>query len=564
MDTYRTALIFLLVAFSVVLYTKWLDFSAQETALTSVANTDVVLSETPGIAETLPAVPAQQAISNDSSLPAIADPATGVAETSELTAPQGQLIRVETDLLVAYINTIGGTLERVETKQHPVAVDQPEAGYAVLRKSPEETFILQDGLLLPGGAESPNHLATYVASTNDFSLGGRDSIEVPLTWTSTSGVVVTKTLLFKRDSYLVGINYEVNNSGSKPWVSYLYTQFNRSAPLGKSGGFGQIPSYTGGAIYTEEEKYEKITFDDMEETKLDRQEVGGWVSMMEHYFVGVILPKTPNNKFYSSKSGDRYLLGLRASDALQVGAGSVGNVSTNVFLGPKEQARLRVIEEDKSVKGLPLTVDYGMLTVIADPLFWLLDKIHAVVKNWGWSIILLTLLIKIVFYPLSAASYKSMAGMKKLQPRIATLKERYKDDRQKFQMEMMELYKKEKINPAGGCLPILIQIPVFIALYWTLLESVEIRQAPFALWLNDLSAPDPFYVLPILMGASMWAQQKLNPAPMDDIQKRVMMIMPFALTLLFLTFPAGLVLYWVVNNVLSMAQQWYINKKHAT
>ena len=204
-----------------------------------------------------------------------------------------------------------------------------------------------------------------------------------------------------------------------------------------------------------------------------------------------------------------------------------------------------------------------MLTVIADPLFWLLDKIHAVVGNWGWSIILLTLLIKIFFYPLSAASYKSMAGMKKLQPRIATLKERYKDDRQKFQMEMMALYKKEKINPAGGCLPILIQIPVFIALYWTLLESVEIRQAPFALWLNDLSAPDPFYVLPILMGVSMWAQQKLNPAPMDDIQKKVMMIMPFALTLLFLTFPAGLVLYWVVNNVLSMAQQWYINQKHA-
>ena len=203
------------------------------------------------------------------------------------------------------------------------------------------------------------------------------------------------------------------------------------------------------------------------------------------------------------------------------------------------------------------------LTFIADPLFWLLEKIHGVVKNWGWSIILLTLLIKIVFYPLSAASYKSMAGMKKLQPRIQTLKERYKDDRQKFQMEMMELYKKEKINPAGGCLPILIQIPVFIALYWVLLESVEIRQAPFALWLTDLSAPDPFYVLPILMGASMWAQQKLNPAPMDDIQKRVMMIMPFALTLLFLTFPAGLVLYWVVNNVLSMAQQWFINKKHA-
>jgi YidC/Oxa1 family membrane protein insertase len=375
--------------------------------------------------------------------------------------------------------------------------------------------------------------------------------------------VVTKTLRFRRDSYLVGINYEVNNISTQPWVSYLYSQFNRSAPVGKSGGFGQIPSYTGGAIYTEEEKYEKITFDDIDEANLDRQEVGGWVSMMEHYFVAVFIPEVPNNKFYSSKSGDRFILGLRASDALQVAPNSIGSVGTTVFLGPKEQARLKDIEEEKGIEGLPLTVDFGMLTVIADPLFWLLDKIHAVVGNWGWSIILLTLLIKIFFYPLSAASYKSMAGMKKLQPRIATLKERYKDDRQKFQMEMMALYKKEKINPAGGCLPILIQIPVFIALYWTLLESVEIRQAPFALWLNDLSAPDPFYVLPILMGVSMWAQQKLNPAPMDDIQKKVMMIMPFALTLLFLTFPAGLVLYWVVNNVLSMAQQWYINQKHA-
>ncbi|MDG1906779.1 MAG: membrane protein insertase YidC [Arenicella sp.] len=564
METYRTALIFLLAALSTVLYTKWLDYSAQDTALNSGVNTEVTLSELPGVAGSLPAVPIEAPNASADSLPSINEELeTGSVAIDEAPDSQGQLVRVETDLLIAYINTVGGTLERVETKLLPVAIDQQDQGYAVLRKSPEETFIIQDGLLLRGGAESPNHLSTYAATSESYTLGSDDSVEVPLTWTSESGAVVTKTLRFRRDSYLVGINYEVNNISTQPWVSYLYSQFNRSAPVGKSGGFGQIPSYTGGAIYTEEEKYEKITFDDIDEANLDRQEVGGWVSMMEHYFVAVFIPEVPNNKFYSSKSGDRFILGLRASDALQVAPNSIGSVGTTVFLGPKEQARLKDIEEEKGIEGLPLTVDFGMLTVIADPLFWLLDKIHAVVGNWGWSIILLTLLIKIFFYPLSAASYKSMAGMKKLQPRIATLKERYKDDRQKFQMEMMALYKKEKINPAGGCLPILIQIPVFIALYWTLLESVEIRQAPFALWLNDLSAPDPFYVLPILMGVSMWAQQKLNPAPMDDIQKKVMMIMPFALTLLFLTFPAGLVLYWVVNNVLSMAQQWYINQKHA-
>jgi YidC/Oxa1 family membrane protein insertase len=561
METYRTALIFILVAISTVLYTKWLDYSAQDTELNSSANIEAVSSGLPSVDQTLPTAPTQSAISSNNQLPTVED--SVVKPSVEATVSSGQLVRVETDIMVVTINTMGGSIERIEAKQHPVAIDQPDTGYAILRKGPEETFVTQDGLILPAGAEGPTHLSTYKAAQTNYQLGAKDSIEVPLTWVSKNGVLVTKTLRFQKDSYLVGINYEVTNNTKETWVSYLYAQFNRTLPIDNNGGFGKLPSYIGGAIYTEEEKYEKISFDDIEDANLSRQESGGWVSMMEHYFVAVWLPKTPNNKFYSNKSGDRYLLGLQASDALRVQPNSVGSVAVSVYLGPKEQARLREIEEAKDVKGLPLTVDYGMLTVIADPLFWLLDKIHAVVQNWGWSIILLTLLIKIVFYPLSAASYKSMAGMKKLQPRIQTLKERYKDDRQKFQTEMMGLYKTEKINPAGGCLPILVQIPVFIALYWVLLESVEIRQAPFALWLNDLSAPDPYYVLPILMGASMWAQQKLNPAPMEEIQKRVMMIMPFALTLLFLTFPAGLVLYWVVNNVLSMAQQWYINKKHA-
>ena len=556
METYRSALLFLLVAISVVLYSKWLDFSAEHSQ--PQTQQDVVVSEVPEYQPpTDTSVP-----SNDQtqSVPSLSEEVAPPKQSNTNNAP---LIRVETDLVIATINTAGGVIERIEMKNHPVQIDQPDIGYPVLRKNTEETFVVQDGLLVPGNKPAPNHLARYEHEANNYDLGNADTVSVPLKWVNEQGQSITKIISFKRDSYLVNIDYVVENQSDAPWTGYLYAQFNRTEPTKKSGGFGQLPSYTGGAIYTEEEKYEKVDFGDMDSANLSRKEKGGWVSMMEHYFVTVLLPTTENNTFFSRKAGANYLLGIQSNDPLVIAAGEQGTLGTSVFLGPKEQSRLRAIKDEKGVTGLPLTVDYGALTFIADPLFWLLEKIHGVVKNWGWSIILLTLLIKIVFYPLSAASYKSMAGMKKLQPRIQTLKERYKDDRQKFQMEMMELYKKEKINPAGGCLPILIQIPVFIALYWVLLESVEIRQAPFALWLTDLSAPDPFYVLPILMGASMWAQQKLNPAPMDDIQKRVMMIMPFALTLLFLTFPAGLVLYWVVNNVLSMAQQWFINKKHA-
>jgi len=303
----------------------------------------------------------------------------------------------------------------------------------------------------------------------------------------------------------------------------------------------------------------KIDFDEFndKEDALDDKNVH-WVGMLQHYFVGAWVPGEQDNEGYSSVNNAKGLhrIGYKTTTPVRVENGDVGTLSSRVYLGTKEHSRLTKLE-DEGVENFDLLVDYGWLTFIADPLFFVLNLIHEFVGNWGWSIILLTILIKLAFYPLSAASYRSMGKMKKLQPRMATLKERYKDDRQKFQMEMMALYKKEKVNPAGGCLPILIQIPVFIALYYVLLESVEMRHAPFALWWVDLSAKDPYYVLPILMGVSMYLMQKLNPAPMDDIQKKVMMVMPFALTFLFITFPQGLVLYWVVNNILTMAQQWF-------
>ncbi|MEA2093768.1 MAG: membrane protein insertase YidC, partial [Pseudomonadota bacterium] len=318
-----------------------------------------------------------------------------------------------------------------------------------------------------------------------------------------------------------------------------------------------IHTYMGGVLYSPEEKYEKISFDDMIDGKLDRKVTDGWVAMIQHYFLAALIPETgEEDRYYTNTlSGARYVIGM-ISPLQTIAAGESGSFSTRLYAGPKLQDEMARV-----APGLELTVDYGVLTVLSQPLFWLLNAIHNLVGNWGWAIILLTILIKLAFYKLSETSYRSMANMRKLAPRMKSLKERYGDDRQKLNQAMMEMYKKEKINPLGGCLPILVQIPVFIALYWVLLESVEMRQAPFMLWLQDLSSPDPYYVLPLLMGATMLIQQKLNPAPLDPIQAKVMMALPVVFTVFFAFFPSGLVLYWVVNNTLSIAQQWVITKR---
>jgi len=579
MENQRTFLIIALMAISAVLYQKWIEFSdpALRNAETQAQQSSSSTSTVPELIASAPQTANQQPIVGSDELPNTPSvTAANTADIPELVEPSNavstntrSLISITTDIVIVKINPIGGVIESVELLNEPIAVDRKDEGFPLLKNTAEEIFVAQDGLLVSGQA-GPNHQQTiYQTSANSYDLGAADSVQVPLSWIAENGVQYTKTFTFKRDSYVIDIDYQVVNQSNAPWQGFLYAQFNRTEPTDTGGGFGQLPSYTGGAIYTEEDKFKKVDFDDMSDDNLDTETSSGWVAMLQHYFVGAWIPENGGPKlFYSAVSKNQqnptYRIGYRTRNAKQIAIGETANLGTSVYLGSKEQRRLKKIEKDSDITGLALTVDYGFLTFIADPLFTALAWIHSLVGNWGWAIIILTILIKAVFYPLSAASYKSMAGMKKLQPRIQTLKERYKDDRQKFQMEMMALYKKEKINPAGGCLPILIQIPVFIALYWALLESVEIRQAPFALWLQDLSAPDPFYILPVLMGASMWAQQKLNPAPMDDIQKKVMTIMPIALTFLFLTFPQGLVLYWVVNNVLSMAQQWVINKKHAT
>ena len=385
---------------------------------------------------------------------------------------------------------------------------------------------------------------------------GADTLQVPLVWRSDDGVTVTKRYTFHRGSHVVDLEHEVvNNSGSE-WSGRQYRQLQRTQ-VAETGQSTFIYTYMGGVIYSPEEKYEKVKFEEMQKQDLDRTITDGWAAMLQHYFLGAMIPERAVAEHYYTKSlsNARYVIGL-ISPPRTVAAGERTLFGTQLFLGPKLQDEMKQV-----APGLELTVDYGLLTFLAQPLFWLLKTIHNLIGNWGWSIVLVTMLIKLAFYKLSETSYRSMANMRKLAPRLQSLKERYGDDRQKLNQAMMEMYKKEKINPLGGCLPIVVQIPVFIALYWMLLESVELRQAPFMLWMNNLSAPDPYYVLPLLMGVTMLIQQKLNPAPMDPIQAKVMMVLPVVFTVFFAFFPSGLVLYWVVNNTLSIAQQWMITRR---
>jgi YidC/Oxa1 family membrane protein insertase len=544
MDIQR-GLLFIALAFVLILiYQRWLEDQQPPPTTPPTAQTSAPMPDTGDV----PQAPA-----------AVDQPPESPSEPQAVTT--SEQVVVTTDLFRAHIDTLGGDLKKVELLKYPVSIDQPDNPFQLLRQQGADVFISQTGLI-GRDREFPNHKTSFSAESTSFELApDKDSLEAKLFWTSPDGVKYAKVYTFHRDSYNISIDYLVDNQTKDNWSGYFYAQFLRTHIVPERSFFlGVVPSYLGGAIYTPEEKYEKIDFADMTEQDLNRDVNSGWVAMLQHYFVGAWLPQPEGPyQFYSgvinTAGGPRYNIGYKTVTPTVVKPGESGRLSTKLFVGPKEQKRLK-----QQGEGFVLSVDYGWLTPLSAPLFWILERINAVVNNWGWAIIILTLLIKLAFYPLSAASYKSMAKMKKLQPRLQTLKERYGDDKQKLQQAMMELYKKDKINPLGGCLPIVIQIPVFIALYWVLLESVELRQAEWAFWIKDLSVKDPYFVLPILMGASMVGQQLLNPSPLDPMQKKIMMALPVVFTLLFLYFPAGLVLYWLVNNVLSIAQQWHINR----
>jgi YidC/Oxa1 family membrane protein insertase len=481
---------------------------------------------------------------------------TDTPAPEEIALESAEPVIVETDVLRVVIDARGGDLRQADLLDYPQTRKPGAAPFRLLNDTLPDLFVVQSGLRTPDG-EEPTHHVVYRSEQTRYQLGDTaDSLQVALQWRSPAGVEVIKRYTFHRNSYVVDLEHRVTNGSAVDWRGREYRQLQRTDPP-DTGKTSFIYTYTGGVLYSPEEKYEKIKFDEMADSDLDRQVTDGWAAMIQHYFLAAIIPETgqPNRYYTKALNGPRYVIGL-ITPARVVSPGEAVSFSNRLFIGPKLQDVLT-----KVAPGLELTVDYGLLTILAKPLFWLLELIHDLVGNWGWAIVLVTVLIKLAFYKLSETSYKSMANMRKLAPRLQSLKERYGDDRQKLNQAMMELYKKEKINPLGGCLPILVQIPVFIALYWVLLESVEMRQAPFMLWLNDLSSPDPYYVLPLLMGATMLIQQKLNPAPMDPIQAKVMMVLPVVFTVFFAFFPSGLVLYWVVNNTLSIAQQWVITKR---
>jgi len=487
----------------------------------------------------------------------IAGPAPSAPKPVAASDTGSRLVRVSTDVFRIWIDRLGGDLVRVELPEYPVSLEQPDTPYLLLDNSGGHTYIAQSGLIGPDGTDS-NGRPLFQTASDSYELTGDGPLTVTLT-ADVDGKQVEKTYEFRRGDYLFDVRYLVHNGTPEQLKASFFAQIKRDAkePAGvESMALGPRP-YLGAALTTSENRYEKLKFDDLDDGAFRATEEGGWIAFLQHYFLSAwIANEGVQNNFYGSKRSDgTYVFGYTEPLAT-VAPDATGEWHSRFYAGPKDQGRLAEISPN-----LNLTVDYGFLWWLAQPLFWLLDHLHGLVGNWGIAIILLTVLVKGALYPLSAASYRSMANMRRVAPQMKRLQERYADDRQKLSQEMMALYKKENVNPLGGCLPMLLPMPIFIALYWVLFESVELRQAPFFLWINDLSVMDPFFVLPLLMGGSMFVQQLLSPAVGDPMQVRMMKLMPIMFTVLFLFFPAGLVLYWLVNNLLGIAQQWYVMKQ---
>ena len=509
----------------------------------------------PGSATTLAASVPQTAA--PAPIAAAAPAVAAVAATPAATATPGT-VRVTTDVLDLEISLQGGALVRADLLRYP-RVKGEQAPVQLLNVAARQFYALQTGLSDAGaGGARPTHLAAFSAPATAYSLtDGTDELRVPLAWSDpATGVTVTKTFVLRRGQYRIDLQYDVENRGTAPWVAASYAQILRDDPAVERSMFS-VESYAfQGPAYYDGIKYQKLDRTDAEDRALARDIAGGWIAGMQHHFTTAVVPEAGKSYRYSLQTqGDQYLLST-AGPATTVAPQGGATFKETLFVGPKLQAQL-----ETTGPRLDLVADYGILTLLAKPLFWMLEQAHSIVGNWGWAIVIVTFLLKLVFYPLSESSGKSMAKMRVLGPRIKNLQETFKDDREKLGRAMMDLYKREKINPVAGCLPILIQMPVFFAFYWVLLESVEMRQAPFMFWIQDLSAKDPFYVLPLIMAGAMFVQTKLNPTPPDPIQAKVFMILPLVMSVTFAFFPAGLVLYWVANTLLSVAQQWNINRR---
>jgi YidC/Oxa1 family membrane protein insertase len=471
--------------------------------------------------------------------------------TSALTA----LIAVKTDVLSVDIDPQGGNLVNASLLKYPETLEEPSVPMSILSANPNTLYLAQTGLKTHGAAQTET--IHYQAAQTQYVLpAGDNQLTVRLTGTTDAGLQVVKTFVFTRNKYNVQINYELHNTGATPWVGNVYQQIIRKNVPPK--GSQHSRSYNGAALSSPDKPYQKLPFKKLDEEQVNQNAQGGWIAMQQPYFLTAwIPPANQTNHYYSSVNGDIYTMGY-VGDQLSIAPGATASQSAMFYVGPELPDQLKGLG-----KGLDLTIDYGWLWMISKAIFWVMDHVHTVVGNWGWAIIITTLIIKLLFYKLSEKSYISMAKMRDIQPRLQALKERFGEDKQGFSRATMELYKKEKVNPLGGCLPTIVQIPVFIALYYVLIESVELRQAPFIFWIQDLSVHDPYYVLPILMGLSMLLQQRLSPPPPDPTQAKMMMLLPVIFTVFFIYFPAGLVLYWLVNNCASILQQWYVMKRHS-
>ena len=487
----------------------------------------------------------------DQSIPSLDTPLSGANDSMDLNSYQlgeGQDISIKTDNYDLKISEVGGDIREIRLLKHFDDADQP---YLLMSDRTNPLFyVFQSGF---SGKSLPSHKVNYQFEQTNYEMQG-DSLSVPLIY-ETADLKVVKTYTFKKGSYEIQVSNQVTNKTNGDLNPKIYYQFLHDGTSNQ--GSVMMPTFTGAAYFTKDQNFNKLGFSDIKDETLSLTSNDGWISIIQRYFASaIILPDSVARKFYANKVADNIYSAGVISQLGNISPGQSKEFSVNIFSGPQ-------LKDDliSAADGLEYVVDYGWLTFIASPLFSVMSGIHSMVGNWGIAIILLTLLIKLLFYPLSASSYRSMAQMRELAPRLQSMKEKFGEDKQKMQQAMMELYRTEKINPLGGCLPILIQIPVFIALYWVLLGAVELRQAPFFGWIEDLSIKDPYYVLPILMAASMFLQTKLNPKPTDPMQARLMIMMPIIFSVFFFFFPAGLVLYWLANNILSIAQQWYVNKK---
>ncbi|MAD58790.1 MAG: membrane protein insertase YidC [Flammeovirgaceae bacterium] len=542
----------LYIAFTLVLFMIWQQWKIEQNPPGQNQNTSVK----------------EESLFEEQDLPevAAAEPNTkktqdkNIGLSKDLSNANGDEIVISNDDIEIIVDTLGGTIKEAKLLKYFKTTD-PDSKNIKLLDYQNDFYIAQSGLLHDKNSNNKNEEKLAPNHYDLFKVKSKNNDSITLEWTNPNqDITVLKKIYLNNAGYEINIENTIINKSKKAWAGRQYRQIRR-----KSAGEGRswvTPTFTGGAYY--DGTYNKISYSEISEKKPKFNVQSGWVAMMEHYFVSAwFFPKDENNLFYTKEiylddSRRDYIIGARSEAVLAQPSESV-KLKSNLYVGPKLQKEL-----EKLADGLELTIDYGVLTFISKPLFWLLDKIYSFIGNWGWAIILLTLLIKLAFYKLSETSYKSMAKMKQFSPKIQSIRERYGSDRQKMNQAMMDMYRQEKINPLGGCWPILIQIPVFIALYWVLLESVELRQADFIFWLNDLSAKDPYYVLPLIMGASMYFQQKLNPTPPDPMQAKVMQMLPIIFTAFFAFFPSGLVLYWVVNNLLSIAQQWKITKAIAS